>query len=316
MMKMLSDVGFLHLKNVAGFDEDELLKTVKEFHTLPEKIKHKMKPNHINKDNSNMYRGWFPFMDNDISHKEFFDMGCDYNEISENQKAYPIVEETPFPKSLKYKSIVKKYHEYWKFQLNVCLKLLEYLAIGLGKERHYFKGWFEKNSLSTFRTIHYLPRSDTGVKTNKLTTNELKLITPGHTDTGFITLLSTFMFPGLQVLIDGKYRSVKPEKNNIVVNLGTIFARVTNQKLKATMHRVLDIGKERYSSPFFLEPRYDAVIPSDITKREDEQKEPPIEYGIYSVVRIRSKYVEWQGLKLPGEEGYIPKKLVSKINID
>ena len=144
------------------------------------------------------------------------------------------------------------------------------MAIGLGKDRDYFKDWFERNSLSTFRTIHYLPRSETGVKTDQLSGNELKLITPEHTDTGFITLLSTFMFPGLQVEIDGKYRSVKPEKNHIVVNLGTIFSRVTNYRLKATSHRVLDIGKERFSCPFFLEPRYDAIIPSDITKREDK----------------------------------------------
>ena len=86
--------------------------------------------------------------------------------------------------------------------------------------------------------------------------------------------------------------------------------------MKATLHRVLDIGRERYSSPFFLEPKYDAIIPSDITQRDEDQKEPPIEYGVYSVVRIRSKYVEWQGLKLPGEEGSIPKKLASQINID
>ena len=76
------------------------------------------------------------------------------------------------------------------------------------------------------------------------------------------------------------------------------------------MHRVVDIGCERWSSPFFMEPRFDAKIPADILKEVDDTEEQEvIEYGVYVVCRIRSKYVEWQGLKLPGEEGYIPKTI-------
>ena len=83
IMKMFQGVGFLHLKNLKGFDEDELLKTIKQFHALPDSVKDKLKPKHRNKANSNIYRGWFPFEDNDVSHKEFFDMGAPYDEISE-----------------------------------------------------------------------------------------------------------------------------------------------------------------------------------------------------------------------------------------
>ena len=77
-------------------------------------------------------------------------MGCPYEEVSDNQKQYPLVEETPFPKDKKYKVIVQKYKQWWKFQNSVCLKLLEYIALGLDKDRHYFKQWFEKDSLGTF----------------------------------------------------------------------------------------------------------------------------------------------------------------------
>ena len=72
---------------------------------------------------------------------------------------------------------------------------------------------------------------------------------------------------------------MKPEKNHLVVNLGDTLSRVTNFRLKATKHRVLDIGVERYSQPFFLSPKYSAVIPSNILQPEEEQKEPPIIYG-------------------------------------
>ena len=39
IVKMLTEVGFLHLKNVPGFDEAKLLADVKEFHKLPDSIK-------------------------------------------------------------------------------------------------------------------------------------------------------------------------------------------------------------------------------------------------------------------------------------
>ena len=114
---------------------------------------------------------------------------------------------------------------------------------------------------------------------------------------------------------DGVYRSVKPEKNNLVVNVGTLFSNITNNKLKATMHRVLDIGRERYSCPFFMSPKFDAKIPENLMAgKEDKKKDTPIiEYGIYVTIRMREKYGEWKGLKLPGEEGYIPKKLAKQI---
>ena len=60
------------------------------------------------------------------------------------------------------------------------------------------------------------------------------MVTPEHTDSGFITMLTTFGFPGLQVQVDGVYKFVKPEKNHIVVNLGELFSRVTGFRLKAT----------------------------------------------------------------------------------
>lgn len=124
--------------------------------------------------------------------------------------------------------------------------------------------------MATFRSIKYLPRSHTGVKTDKLDAKGLKLTTDAHADTGFVTLLSTFSTPGLQIMMpDGKYRSVKPEKNHLVVNLGTLLSKATNYKLKATMHRVVDIGKERYSSPFFMSPSFDAKIPFDLMARDE-----------------------------------------------
>ena len=87
-------------------------------------------------------------------------------------------------------------------------------------------------------------------------------MTREHVDTSFLTFLTTFHYPGLQVEINGDYKSIRPVKNSIIVNLGEIFSRMTNYRVKATMHRILDIGISRYSSPFFFEPAYYAEIPT------------------------------------------------------
>ena len=61
---------------------------------------------------------------------------------------------------------------------------------------------------------------------------------------------------------------------------------------------MLDIGVERFSSPFFLEPKYNAVIPSNLLKPQDEQAEEPIVFGKWLVKKLQS-YAEWQGFELP-----------------
>ena len=91
-----------------------------------------------------------------------------------------------------------------------------------------------------------------------------------HTDAGFITLLCTLGYPGLQVEIDGEFRSIRPIPNAFIINIGDMLSKITNHTLKATFHQVLDIGVDRYSSPFFLEPHYTAKIPSTIMGEKSE----------------------------------------------
>jgi isopenicillin N synthase-like dioxygenase len=251
---------------------------------------------HHNSENPNVYRGLAPFLDNDPSHKELFDMGLPWDMVSEDHHKYKLVEKTPFPEGQEYRWIVDGYEKFYNLFHRLSLKLLNYLAVGLGKEKGFFDAWFEYNSLCTFRSIYYLPREhQNAAKSDKLDSENLKLTTPEHADSGFLTLLTTFGYPGLQVEIDGEYKSIKPKAGCLVVNLGETFQRITNFKMKATMHRVLDIGEPRYSSPFFMDPRYDAVIPSNMLLPEAQQVEPPITYGPWLMKNMVKKYVEWQG---------------------
>ena len=105
--------------------------------------------------------------------------------------------------------------------------------------------------------------------------------------------MATFGFPGLQVKIDNEYQFIKPLPNHIVVNLGLTFERITNFTLKATSHQVMDIGVERYSCPFFLDPCSSAVIPSNILNTAAEQVKPPIQYGKW-LAKSMKRFGEWK----------------------
>lgn len=83
LMQQFTTVGFATLTNFAGWDEQEHLKMIKALHSLPAEEKRKLLMKHHNPANKNRYRGMAPFMDNDASHKEFFDMGYPWAWTSE-----------------------------------------------------------------------------------------------------------------------------------------------------------------------------------------------------------------------------------------
>ena len=64
-----------------------------------------------------MYRGYIPFIDNDASHKEMLDMGCDYATVTEEEKKMPLVEETPFPIEPEYAQIKENLLRHYDFRL-------------------------------------------------------------------------------------------------------------------------------------------------------------------------------------------------------
>jgi len=84
-----------------------------------------------------------------------------------------------------------------------------------------------------------------------------------HKDYGFLTLLLTDGVGGLQVQdSDGEFQDVPYIPGAFVVNLGELLEVATDGYLKATNHRVISPpgARERYSAPFFYNPRLDARI--------------------------------------------------------
>ena len=72
------------------------------------------------------------------------------------------------------------------------------------------------------------------------------LLCGAHNDSGFLTLLSTFDYAGLQLRRqDGSWMPVPCRRGAVVVNMGDMRAAISGGKWKATNHRVIDYGVDR-----------------------------------------------------------------------
>lgn len=134
--------------------------------------------------------------------------------------------------------------------------LLSAIAIYLGLEETYFEDHI-LNGNSILRAIHYPP-----------ITHEPKSAVRAeqHEDINLITLLVGASADGLQILNkNNEWIAVTALPEQIVVNVGDMLQRLTNNKLKSTTHRVVNPPRElwassRFSIPFFLHPRSDMKL--------------------------------------------------------
>ena len=114
-----------------------------------------------------------------------------------------------------------------------------------------------------------------------------------HEDINLITLLLGAEEAGLEVLHrSGEWMPINPEPGAVVVNTGDMLERVTAGVLPSTTHRVVNpsgeaAGRDRYSMPFFLHPRNDAVLRALPTcVAEGGRARPPITAGAYLEERL------------------------------
>ena len=115
-----------------------------------------------------------------------------------------------------------------------------------------------------------------------------------HEDINLITLLVGASAEGLQLLNRlNVWINVSAPDGSIVVNVGDMLQRLTNNKLKSTTHRVVNPPREkwgtpRFSIPFFMHPRSEMplnCLPGCVTERHPLAYEP-ITAGDYLTERL------------------------------
>ncbi|MGB5358484.1 MAG: 2OG-Fe(II) oxygenase family protein, partial [Eudoraea sp.] len=164
-----------------------------------------------------------------------------------------VVLEAEYPENV----IVKEMPEFnivgkksYKMLEKTAKYVLRALALHLNLSETYFDKYI-KNGNSILRPIHYPP-----------IINEPKnaVRAAAHGDINLITLLMGAHGRGLQVQNHkGEWVDAIASPDQLMINVGDMLSRLSNDKLKSTVHRVINPPRElwgtsRYSIPFFMHP--------------------------------------------------------------
>jgi len=180
--------------------------------------------------------------------KEFFQIGQEVPEDHPFATEYP-----PNVRTLETPEFTELGRKLYQAFEKAGGQLLRAIAIHLDLQEDYFDHKIQEGN-SILRAIHYPP-----------ITEEPKsaIRAEQHEDINLITLLVGASAGGLQVFnMEGQWLDVLPEEGEIVINVGDMLQRMTNNYLKSTTHRVVNPPREewdtpRLSIPFFLHPKSD-----------------------------------------------------------
>ncbi len=161
--------------------------------------------------------------------------------------------------------------------------LLEALTFSLDIPQDYFKK-LDQDGSSILRLLHYPPLAKD--------TDPNRVRAAAHEDINLITILVAASTSGLELLDrDGQWLPVETDKNNLIVDAGDMLARITNDKIPSTTHRVVNPkdgqNVSRYSMPYFIHPNPNSmlqIIPSCIGNGE---KYPPVKSHDFLMQRLK-----------------------------
>ncbi len=188
--------------------------------------------------------------------KEFWQIGQEVSDGDSIKNEYPdneVLEEIEGFNAVT-REIYQKLEENGKHLLRAIATYLELPINYFDKHVH--------NGNSILRGIHYFPIEDP----DSLPDDAVRA--GAHEDINLITLLIGASADGLEVLTRGnEWLPIKAHHTDIVVNVGDMLQRLTNNKLKSTTHRVVNpprglMKTSRFSVPFFLHPRSDMDLTS------------------------------------------------------
>lgn len=246
--KAFEEIGFVALSGHFLSDElvDSLYEEIKKFFNLPQEVKDSYEIEGIGGQ-----RGYTSFgkehakgrKEGDL--KEFWHFGQYVENNPKLEEEYPdnvLVKELP-----KFNEVGK---ETYKMLEKTAKYVLRALALHLNLDEYYFDD-FIKHGNSILRPIHYPP----------ITTEPKNAVrAAAHGDINLITLLMGAHGKGLQVKNhEGEWVDAIAKPDELMINVGDMLSRLTNNRLLSTIHQVVNPPKElwgtsRYSVPFFMHP--------------------------------------------------------------
>ncbi|XP_015690320.2 gibberellin 20 oxidase 1-like [Oryza brachyantha] len=163
------------------------------------------------------------------------------------------------------------YERYCGEMSRLSLELMEVLGesllgLGVGDRHHYFRRFFETND--SIMRLNYYPPCQRPLET---------LGTGPHCDPTSLTILHQDDVGGLEVWVDGRWRSIRPRPGALVVNVGDTFMALSNGRYRSCLHRaVVNSRAARRSLAFFLCPEMDRVVrpPGELVDDENPRAYP------------------------------------------
>jgi isopenicillin N synthase-like dioxygenase len=289
-----ADIGFIQIRGLPDFVRlsPAQLKPLKRiFGLAPAELRalwrQKFAPEH-----RNVYRGWFPLQPGHATYKEGIDMGPDIAygaaRVADDD---PLREPTPLPSDALLPGWRAAVAAYYRSLEHTGRTLMRSIARGLELPERAFDADFE-DGISTLRLIRYPAREVTEA-----------LSGVAHVDSGILTLLAQDGVGGLQAKNrTGSWIDIPAADDALAVNFGRLLELWTGGDIRATEHRVLSTGRERYSIPFFYEPGVDAQIAP-----LKGSAFSPFLYGDF-VWASATQFVEFSGLQhlRPARGGALP----------
>jgi isopenicillin N synthase-like dioxygenase len=165
---------------------------------------------------------------------------------------------------------------YYRAMAELVRLLMRLAALALDVEETFFDDKIDR-SIGTMR-LNYYPAQRGRPAPGQLRAG-------AHTDYGGFTILSGEDVPGgLQVRTrDGRWVDVPTTPTRLVVNIGDLLMRWTNDRWLSNLHRVVNPpagdGRARLSIAFFNHPNYDVTI--ECLASQGAARHPPVRSGDY-----------------------------------
>ena len=171
---------------------------------------------------------------------------------------------------------------YFKAMQTLADELTQRLAVALGLRPDAFSHWFTEPTVF-LRLLKY-PAAAT-------TDPHGEFGSAAHTDHGFLTLVAQDSTSGLQVQgADGTWIPLPPVRNALVLNVADMLSVISGRRWPSSPHRVVLNRSERYSTAFFYDPNFSAMIEPQVPSAAPAENEARIHYGEYLMARFAKNY--------------------------